>query len=183
MTIPATTAVHLPTLGGGLLILRLILGLGMAAHGAQKLFGWFGGPGLTGTGEFLEKLGFRPGKVYAAMDGLVETVSGLLVALGLFGPIGPALMISGMVVAMGTVHWHNGFFATDHGIELPLLYATAALALAFIGFGGYSVDALMDLQELASPAFAAVAVIAGALGGFAVLALRRQAAKPVEAHG
>src|SRR5206468_12908427 len=109
----------------------LVLGLGMAAHGVQKLFGWFGGYGLAGTGGFLESLGFKPGKAFAAADGLAETVGGLLVAFGFLGPIGPALMISGMVVAILTVHWRNGFFVTNNGFETPLLYAIGALALAF----------------------------------------------------
>ena len=184
MTIPSTNPVDLATLSGGLLILRVVLGLGMAAHGAQKLFGWFGGYGLAGTGGFLETLGFKPGKVFAAADGLAEFSSGLLVAFGLLGPVGPALMISGMLVAIVTVHWPKGFFGTAGGFELPLLYATAALALAFVGFGRYSLDAVTGLDQLVSPALAAGAVTLGALGGLATLALRRhEAPKPAEARG
>src|SRR5205823_3541045 len=83
----------------GLLVARLVLGLLMAAHGAQKLFGWFGGYGLTGTAGFFEQLGFRPGRLFAAAAAVGEVVSGVLVALGLFGPVGPALMLSVMIVA------------------------------------------------------------------------------------
>ena len=86
----------------GLLVLRLVLGLYMAAHGAQKLFGWFGGYGLTGTGEFMVQLGFRPGRLFAGVAASTEVASGLLVALGLLGPVGPALMISVMIVAAGS---------------------------------------------------------------------------------
>src|SRR5437870_13094931 len=88
----------------GLLIARVVIGLIMAAHGTQKLFGWFGGYGLSKTGEFFVGLGFRPGKTFAAAASLAEVTSGLLVALGFLGPIGPALMISVMIVAMMTVH-------------------------------------------------------------------------------
>ena len=82
-----------------LLIARLAIGLGMAVHGAQKLFGWFGGYGLAGTGGFFDTMGFRPGRVFAFLAGAAEVGSGLLVALGLLGPIGPALMLSVMIVA------------------------------------------------------------------------------------
>src|SRR5205814_7539283 len=86
----------------GLLIARLVFGLLMAAHGAQKLFGWFGGHGLAGTAGFLESLGFRPGRVFATAASLAELAGGLLAALGLLGPIGPALIVSVMIVAAMT---------------------------------------------------------------------------------
>ena len=85
----------------GLLVARLVLGLLMTAHGAQKLFGWFGGYGLTGTAGFFEQIGFRPGRLFATAAALGEVVSGLLVTLGFLGPVGPALMISVMIVANG----------------------------------------------------------------------------------
>src|SRR5919202_2598079 len=105
-TLPAAV----PALGLGLLIARLAVGLGIASHGAQKLFGWFGGYGLKGTGGFLESLGFRPGSLYAAAAGLGEFGGGLLIALGLFGPVGPALVIAVMTVASLTAHRGKGFF-------------------------------------------------------------------------
>src|SRR6185369_2020982 len=119
----------------GLLIARLIVGLLMAGHGAQKAFGWFGGYGLTGTGGFMESLGFRPGRLFAAAAAYSEVVSGLLIALGLLGPAGPALMLSVMIVAAVTVHWKQGLFVTSNGVEVPLLYATIAVALALTGPG------------------------------------------------
>ena len=97
----------------GVLLIRVVFGLVMAAHGAQKLFGWFGGYGLTGTGGFFENLGFRPGRVFAALASSAETAGGLLIALGLLGPVGPALMISVMIVAAGAVHWSYGLFAAN----------------------------------------------------------------------
>jgi len=183
MAIPSTPSVDLASLSAGLLIARVIFGLGVAAHGAQKLFGWFGGYGLAGTGGFFENLGFRPGKAHATAVGLSEFGGGLLVAFGLLGPIGPALIISVLVVAITVMHWRNGFFVANNGIEHPLLYATGALALAFTGFGQYSLDAVLGLAGLASPVLAASAVIVGVLGGLSTLALRQPpASTPAQAH-
>jgi putative oxidoreductase len=145
----------------------------MAAHGAQKLFGWFGGYGIAGTGAFFEQLGFRPGRQFAAAAGASELAGGLLLALGLLGPIGPALIVSVMLVAIVTVHVRNGMLATSNGVELPLLYATGALAVAFTGVGGYSLDALLGLSGLWTPGSAALVVLLGIIGGIVNLALRR----------
>src|SRR5213078_4612310 len=89
----------------GLALFRFVFGLLMAAHGAQKLFGWFGGYGLAAVSGMFESLGFRPGRLFAASAASAEIASGLLVAAGLFGPVGPALMLSVMIVAALTVHW------------------------------------------------------------------------------
>src|SRR4051812_14400544 len=97
-----------------LLIARLVFGLLMAAHGTQKLFGWFGGYGLNTTGEFFVQIGFRSGRALATLASVTEVASGLLVALGFLGPVGPALMISVMLVAAISVHWKNGLFAASN---------------------------------------------------------------------
>ncbi len=131
-----------------LLIARLFLGLGMAAHGAQKLFGWFGGYGLKGTGGFFEGLGFRPGTLFAAAAGLGEFAGGMLTALGLGGPIGPALIILVMLVAIFSVHWGHGFFVSSNGVELPLTYIAGSLLVLFAGPGAYSVDGLLQLSAI-----------------------------------
>ena len=162
----------------GLLIARMVFGLLMAAHGSQKLFGWFGGYGLAGTAGFFESLGFRPGRFFAAAAGATELVAGLLVALGLLGPLGPALIVSVMIVAMATVHWQHGLFAQNNGIEVPLLYAVAAVAIALTGPGVYSLDALLSLSWPAGVAWTALAL--GVLGGFANLAVRKT--EPAQAH-
>jgi len=159
----------------GLIIIRLVFGLVMAAHGAQKLFGWFGGHGLAGTAGFLEMLGFRPGRMFAATAATAEFAGGLLTALGLFGPVGPALMLSVMIVAAVSVHLKNGLFAMSNGIELALLYGAAAAGLALTGPGRYSLDALLGLTALWTPALAWTALGLGILGGIANLAIRRQA--------
>ena len=120
----------------GLLLLRLTLGFTLAAHGAQKLFGWFGGLGLNGTGEGLAALGFHPGRRHAFAAGAVETAGGLLLALGLLTPLAAALSLSVMVVAAVSVHMKNGFFITKNGVEYNLVFGVAALTLAFTGPGG-----------------------------------------------
>src|SRR6266576_2686901 len=139
--------VDIATGSAGLLLLRIVLGLMMAAHGAQKLFGWFGGYGLGKTGEMFAHLGFVPGRAFSAAASTAEILSGLLVALGVLSPIGPALMLSVMLVAAIAVHWEHGLFASNNGIEVPLLYATAAAALALTGYGAYSVDAWMGIAD------------------------------------
>src|SRR5438552_16508592 len=113
----------------GLLVARVVFGSLMAAHGAQKLFGWFGGYGLAGTGGFFEQLGFRPGRFFAAAAGLAEWSGGILLALGAFGPIGAALVLSVMIVASVSVHWPNVIMG-QHGLELPLMYAAAVVAFS-----------------------------------------------------
>jgi len=171
-----TYGTDLQTLSIGLLLARVVIGLLMAAHGSQKLFGWFGGYGLSATGDFMTQLGFHPGRAFAAAASLTEVASGLLVALGFLGPVGPALMISVMIVAAVTVHWEHGLFAMKNGIELPLLYGTAALALAVTGFGQYSLDALVGMAGRWPAAVTWIALLAGIVGGFANLALRRRPA-------
>ncbi len=156
----------------GLLLIRLVFGLVMAAHGSQKLFGWFGGYGIAGTGGFFETIGFRPGKLFATLAGLSEFGGGLLLALGFLGPIGPALVLSVMIVAAVTAHWGKGLFATSGGIEVPLLYASAASGLALTGPGRYSVDALVGLATTEPLALIALGI--GVIGAFANLALRRK---------
>jgi len=171
----STTAPHAATLSSALLVARVVFGLTMSAHGAQKLFGWFGGYGLHATGEFFAQLGFRPGRTLAAVASVTEITGGLLLATGFLGPVGPAMIVSVMIVAAITVHWQNGFFASTNGIELPLLYAAIAVVLAFSGPGAYSIDAALGLQALWSPGFAAIALGAGILGGLGNVALRRRA--------
>jgi putative oxidoreductase len=159
----------------GLLVVRLVLGLLMAAHGTQKMFGWFGGHGITATAGFFEQLGFRPGRLFATLAAGTEVASGALVALGLFGPVGPALMLPVMIVAIGSVHWSHGLFAMNNGIELPLLFAAGAFALALTGPGAWSLDALLGLDTLTTSGLAWPLLALGIVGGFANLALRRTA--------
>ena len=159
-----------------LLLVRLI-GLGLAAHGAQKLFGWFGGHGIAGTGGFMESLGFRPGRLFATAAGLSEFVGGLLLVLGLGGALGPMVIVATMIVAIGSVHIAKGFFAQDGGYELPLTNIALVVLLAFTGFGAYSLDAAFGIAM--SSAVTWVLIALGVIGGLANLAIRRSpAAKP-----
>src|SRR4051812_41642431 len=135
------------TLGTGLLLARLIFGVLMVGHGTQKLFGWLGGYGIAGTAGFFEQLGFRPGRLFVITAALSEVVSGILIALGLFGPAGPALLLPVMIVAAVSVHWGHGLFAATNGIEVPLLYATGAVALALTGPGPLSLDTMLGLNH------------------------------------
>src|SRR5258708_864222 len=119
----------------GLLLLRLTVGLTIAAHGAQKSFGWFGGPGLDVIGQFFATLGFSPGRRHALMAGLAETGGGLLLALGLLTPVAAAFLFSVMLVAAVTVHIKKGFFSQNGGYEYTLVVGIAAIAVAFTGPG------------------------------------------------
>lgn len=156
----------------GLLILRLVVGLTMAAHGAQKLFGWFGGYGLQGTGGFLETLGFFPGRRNALFAGLAEFGGGVLLALGFATPLAATLIISVMFVATATVHLKNGFFNHNQGYEFPLTLAAVALSVAIIGAGPISVDGALHLRD-AGTVWGLGALLAGVIGGAIQLAGRR----------
>jgi len=169
------------TVSSGLLVARLVFGLLIVAHGTQKLVGWFGGYGLTGTAGFFEALGFRPGRPFAAAASLAEITGGLLLALGFLGPVGPALIISVMIVAAISVHWKNGLFATANGIEVTLLYAAGAVALALTGPGLFSLDALLGLESLWTPGIVWAAIAIGVVGGVVNLGLRRSASQPAAA--
>jgi putative oxidoreductase len=157
----------------GILVIRVLFGVGIMAHGAQKLFGWFGGYGLKGTGRFFEGLGFRPGVPFAAASGLSEFGGGMSLALGLFTPFGAAAVLAGMLVAMVSVHLKNGFFAMANGIELPFLYAVAALGIALSGAGTFSLDAFFGLAFLRAPHLVEGILVLGVIGAAVTLALRR----------
>jgi putative oxidoreductase len=163
---------------GGLIIVRFVFGALMAVHGSQKLFGWFGGYGLAGTGGFFEGLGFRPGPFFAAAAGLAETLGGLLLVVGLFEPVGAMALIAVMIVAIGSVHWGHGLLATTNGVEVPLLYASVAAALTLTGPGAYSLDAIFGLVSVWTPALKGLAIALGVVGGLANLVVRRPLTQP-----
>lgn len=123
----------------GLLALRLGVGASVAAHGAQKLFGWFGGGGLGGTAKFMESTGFRPGDRNALLAGLSEVGGGTLLALGLSTAPAGAVVAGTMVVAAST-SVNKGFFNMGGGFELPGFYAWVASSLALTGPGALSLD-------------------------------------------
>jgi putative oxidoreductase len=127
----------------GLLVLRLVLGVIFIGHGAQKLFGSFGGPGLKGTAQGFEQIGLRPGRLMAILAGLAEFVGGILMILGFLTPLAALVLIVVMIVAVLTVHLKNGFFATSGGYEFNLALAGMALTLLIVGAGAYSLDSVL----------------------------------------
>jgi len=157
----------------GLLVLRLVLGFLLIGHGAQKLLGWFGGPGLAGTGGFFHSLGFRPGKLMAAVAGISEAGAGLFLVLGLLTPFASAAVIGTLLVA-GSVHLGAGLWAQSGGYELSLLYVVAAVLFAFTGPGAYSLDNALGLDWLAGIGWGVAAVALGAVSGLAVVARGRR---------
>jgi putative oxidoreductase len=165
-------------MNAGLLLIRLVVGALLVGHGTQKLFGWLGGYGIEGTGQYFEGIGFRPGRTFAALAGVAETFGGLLLLLGLMQPLATILIISVMITAIGSVHLGHGWFAASNGPEVPMLYATVAAALALTGPGSYSGDAIFALLPLWTPAVNFAAIAIGLVAGFVNLAMRRPAAQP-----
>jgi putative oxidoreductase len=130
----------------GLLILRIVLGGVLIGHGAQKLFGWFGGKGLPGAYKMIDTMGFRPVWLWAWMSGLTEFGGGLLTLTGFLTPLGSLGIIAPMLTAIIKSHWRNGFWNTNRGFEFPLVNLTAALALGLTGPGAYSLDAVLKIS-------------------------------------
>jgi putative oxidoreductase len=128
------------------LLLRLVLGGLLAGHGAQKLFGWFSGPGPEGTAGFMEMLGLKPGRPWAYLAGLSEFGGGVLTTLGLLNPVGPVLVIGSMAMATRKAHWGRPIWVTEGGAELPVLNITASTALILNGPGKYSLDRLFGIR-------------------------------------
>jgi putative oxidoreductase len=148
----------------GLAVLHVLVGLLFVGHGAQKLFGVFGGHGIEGTAGFFESLGLRPGRFHATAAGFNEFVGGALLALGLLVPLAAALLIATMTAASLTAHLGKGIWNQDGGIELPLVYATIAFALSAVGAGSASLDSALNL-DVAGLGWALAALGAGLIGG------------------
>lgn len=166
----------------GLLILRLVVGLYLFGHGAQKLFGWFGGRGLRPTITMMnDVLGFRPAALWTVLEVCTETGAGLLLALGFLAPLGALGVAASMLVAVG-VRWSKGVWERGGGYELALTNLAAAVAVGLTGPGAYSIDALAG-TALPAPSLVVGSGLAAA-GGIVALASRRpvaaasQAARP-----
>jgi putative oxidoreductase len=162
----------------GLLILRLVVGGLFIGHGAQKLFGSFGGHGLDGTAQFMESLDMKPGRRHATAAGVAEFGGGILLVFGLFTPIAAAAITAVMVVAILTVHYKNGPWVTEQGYEYNLVLIATALCLAGVGAGNASLDHAFGLG-LAGTGWLLAALALGILGAIgAVLSGRRTTATP-----
>jgi putative oxidoreductase len=148
----------------GLLFLRLVVGLVFFAHGAQKLFGWWGGPGLEGTRGWLGSMGFRMPGLMALMVAAAEA-SGLLFAAGFLTPVAALLMASSMVVAIGSVHWRQGFWNTGQGYEFNLVLLSVPVAVAATGPGRFSIDRALSWDDNLSGPIWGVGVLAVAIVG------------------
>ncbi len=127
-------------------IVRLAQGSLMAGHGAQKLFGSFGGPGLEGTSGFMEMLGMRPGRPWAYLAGLSEFGGGVLTALGLLNPLGPLGIIGAMSMATRKAHWGKPIWVTEGGAELPVLNIAISTALMIREPDRYSLDRVLGIR-------------------------------------
>jgi putative oxidoreductase len=160
----------------GLLVLRLVLGLILAAHGAQKLFGWWGGTGMTGWTGAMTRMRIRPAAPWAWMSALAEFVGGLLVAIGFLNPLGSFAIAGSMLVAITLVHWPKGFWTTKGGYEFNLLIIAAAAAVAIAGPGAYSLDSALGIH-LPEPWLLIVGTVATVAGVGVALGTRA----PVEA--
>jgi putative oxidoreductase len=128
------------------MIVRLAQGSLMAGHGAQKLFGSFGGPGLEGTSGFMEMLGMRPGRPWAYLAGLSEFGGGVLTALGLLNPLGPLGIIASMSMATRKAHWGKPIWVTEGGAELPVLNIAISTALMIREPDRYSLDRVLGIR-------------------------------------
>src|SRR3982074_1553154 len=172
-------------IGIGLLILRVVVGLTVAAHGAQKLFGWFGGPGIQGFAGFLGRLDVRPARFWAWVAARAELGGGLALAIGLLTPLASFAVIGAMLVAIAMVHLSKGFWNTQGGIEYPLLILASSLALALTGPGVYSADSWLRivLPEPLTVLAGAVAVVAGGLVALASRGGKRGGSTAREAGG
>ena len=160
----------------GLLLLRVVGGLTIFAHGAQKLFGWFGGGGVRGTAGFFENVGFRPPLALAVLAGLGEA-GGLLLAAGFLTPLAALGMTIVMLNAIAVVHWSKGFFNGNGGLEFPLLLATVAVAVTATGPGRFSIDRAIGWDDNISGLWwgVGVATVAGAVSLLTVATTRRRA--------
>lgn len=130
--------------GLGALALRVPVGIIFVAHGAQKLFGWFGGYGLDGTGQFFASMGLQPGYVMAALAGSAEFCGGLALIVGVLVRPAAAALAFAMLIAIVAVHLSKGFFLDAGGYEYALALFAASLSLLISGAGRFSVDAAVS---------------------------------------
>ncbi|HSD01689.1 MAG TPA: DoxX family protein [Gaiellales bacterium] len=158
----------------GLLIIHVVAGLTMAAHGGQKLFGWFEGPGRRGTAGMMDKLGYREPAIMASLAGLAEFAGGLGLALGFLTPLAAIAIVVVMLNAAYTVHLKNGFWNTAGGCEYPLVMSAIAVGIAATGPGDASADnALGFMGTLSGDAWAAVVIVVALIASTLTMTIGR----------
>ena len=173
-TVDAATGSHAATRHAydvGLLLLRVMVGVAMTAHGAQKLFGWFGGGGVHGTAEFFTQSGYPAAPAMAVVSGLIETFGGIALVLGLLTPLAAAAIVGDMLNAVA-VKWTGGFFEPS-GMEYELLLTVAAASIAFTGPGRYAVDRFLPVLRAHRLAYGVVTVAFALVVGIVILLLRK----------
>jgi putative oxidoreductase len=163
------------------LLARLFIGGMFIGHGTQKLFGWFGGPGIDGTTGMMEKLGLAPPRSNAYAASLSETLGGAAIALGAFTPVAAASLIGTMTTAIRTVHLKNGFWSTGGGYEYNLTIIAALLLIVDGGPGALSVDGALGIEETGAGA-ALGALALGVLGSTVTLAAAKAAGQKAAAE-
>jgi putative oxidoreductase len=155
----------------GLLVLRLVVGLTMSAHGAQKAFGWWKGSGWAGWRAVMVRMGFRPATMWGVIGIGAELVGGLFLAIGFLTPLAAMALVGQSVVIIIKAHWSRGFWGRDGGFEFPLSLAAGVVAIVGTGAGALSLDAALGL---AWPVEVRVALAAlGVVGGLAGIAITR----------
>ncbi len=147
----------------GRLLLRILVGGFFVGHGTQKLFGWFGGHGLEATAQGFEQIGLKPGKAHATAAGLAEAGGGAALLAGAETPLAAAAITATMITAIKTVHLKSGPWASNGGYEYNAVLIAVVLALAELGPGPISIDALLG-RERSGTGWALAAAGAGALG-------------------
>jgi putative oxidoreductase len=164
----------------GLLILRLVAGLTIAAHGTQKLFGWFEGPGFNKMAKGFQNQGFKPALFWVFLVILGEFGGGLSVVFGFLTPLGAAGMFGAMFMAIFKSHWKNGFWNSKRGLEFPLSLLTISVAIGIIGPGIYSLDALFGIALPETLLFCILAVAALLVDIIGLIISRPGAVVPAE---
>jgi putative oxidoreductase len=166
------------TVALALLIMRVVAGLTLSAHGVQKL-GWFGGPGFTKVEQGFDAMGYRPARLWVTLAVVGELGGGLSLLFGFLTPLGAAGAVGAMVVAIST-HWKNGFFGAKGGYEYPLALLAMSLAVGVAGAGALSLDALLKIA-LPAPLFGALALAALIVDAVGILLARAAASTAAKA--
>jgi putative oxidoreductase len=166
------------TVALALLIMRVVAGLTLAAHGAQKSFSWFGGSGFAKTERVFDAMGYRPARMWVALAIVGELAGGLSLVFGFLTPLGAAGAVGAMVMAI-SAHWKQGFFGAKGGYEYPLALLAMSLAVGVAGPGTYSLDSLfkLALSGLLFGVLAIAALIVDIVGILMVRATASAAAK------